>query len=72
MPFTIYFASHWTFLEQELQAVNTPLWVPPVILLLMILLFVWGLTRGDVLDENLPDVGGSTVEIRQQDEVESH
>lgn len=35
---------------------GTPIWVPASLLVLVLLMFVWGLTRGNVKDENLPDL----------------
>ncbi len=36
-----------------LQTANTPFWVPLSLIFLMLLLLVWGLTRGNVRNENL-------------------
>lgn len=38
----------------ETPAVDTPLWVPLTILILILLMLLWGLTRGNVKDENRP------------------
>ena len=66
MHLTILYSAQWAFSELELPAANTPFWVPLTILILMILLFVWGLTRGNVLDENLPNMEGSAAEKAEQ------
>ncbi|MFN2302210.1 MAG: hypothetical protein ACK2TV_00620 [Anaerolineales bacterium] len=41
------------FFEEAPISTYTPLWVPIAILVLMVLLFIWGITRGNVKDENL-------------------
>ncbi|MFN2303192.1 MAG: hypothetical protein ACK2TV_05600 [Anaerolineales bacterium] len=47
------------FFDEAPISTNTPIWVPIAILILMVLLFVWGITRGNVKDENLPHVDDS-------------
>jgi hypothetical protein len=43
-------------LSEEVQvSTQTPIWVPFTILTLILLLFIWGMTRGNVKDENYPD-----------------
>jgi nitrogen fixation-related uncharacterized protein len=37
------------------QAAATPLWVPIALILLILLMLLWGLTRGNVKDENRPE-----------------
>lgn len=68
----IHFASQWAFSEEVEIATVTPLWVPITILLLVLLIFVWGLTRGNVLDENMPEVDGNSSAIDQIDNEGSH
>ena len=42
-------------LSEEVQvSTQTPIWVPFIILTLILLLFIWGMTRGNVKDENFP------------------
>lgn len=72
MPLTHLYSAQWAFIEQGQSAADTPFWVPLTIIILMILLFVWGLTRGNVLDENLPDMDGSAGEKQHQGDVETH
>ena len=67
MPLFIHIASQWAFSEEVELATATPLWVPITILLLVLLIFVWGLTRGNVLDENMPEVDGYSSGIDQHD-----
>ncbi len=64
MPYILVYASQFARMEEELAAAATPLWVPLIVSLLVTLLFVWGLTRGNVLDENLPEA----VQARSSDE----
>ena len=41
--------------ESVPQTNLSPIVVPIAILVLMVLLYVWGLTRGNVRDENMPN-----------------
>lgn len=50
------------FSEEAQIATHTPIWVPITIVVLILLLFLWGMTRGNVKDENLPHI----------DEAENH
>jgi hypothetical protein len=50
------------FFQEGQTSINTPIWVPIAILVLMVLLFLWGITRGNVKDENLPNA----------DDIEEH
>ncbi|MFN2137125.1 MAG: hypothetical protein ACK2UK_14295 [Candidatus Promineifilaceae bacterium] len=47
-----------TFLisEETPQAALNPFWVPVVLFILVLLIFVWGMTRGTMRDETLPPV----------------
>ena len=44
------------FSEEMQPTTHTPIWVPIIILVLILLLFLWGMTRGNVMDENLPSI----------------
>ena len=49
-------------LETEVvQAAATPFWVPAVLFILILLMLLWGLTRGNVQDENRPDMGNQAM-----------
>lgn len=48
--------SQLAFSEEVQITTNTPIWVPITILVLIVLLFLWGTTRGNVRDENLPHI----------------
>ncbi len=51
-----YFASLWSFSEPVKQVSSSPIWVPLALGFLVLLIFLWGLTRGNVKDENIPDL----------------
>lgn len=61
----------FTAVQHQLEA-STPIWVPIILFVLMILIFVWGLTRGNVLDENRPASGGSSDHNEAHGEGELH
>jgi nitrogen fixation-related uncharacterized protein len=46
--------------ETAVQATSTPIWVPLLIFVLILLLLWWGLTRGRVYDENFPRDAATT------------
>jgi hypothetical protein len=50
------FTLQQAFSEQVQVATPTPIWVPITILALIVLLFLWGTTRSNVKDENLPQI----------------
>lgn len=72
MPLIIYFASLWSLSEPVKQTSSTPIMVPVFLSLLMLAIFLWGLTRGNVKDENLPDLESSGGVDDQHDDPQHH
>ena len=56
MLLNVFFMIQLAFSEEVQIATQTPIWVPFTILTLILLLFIWGMTRGNVKDENFPDI----------------
>ena len=62
MMLNVLFTLQQAFSEEVPVTTPTPIWVPITIVVLIVLLFVWGMTRGNIKDENFPRI----------DDVENH
>lgn len=56
MMFNALYSLQQAFSEEAQLVTHTPIWVPITILVLILLLFLWGITRGNVKDENIPHI----------------
>jgi hypothetical protein len=59
-------------IQEQPQNLGTPIWVPAAIVILMLVLFVWGITRADVIDENLPDADSHELAGGAHDDENDH
>lgn len=71
MPLLMYLAFLLVSSEEVPQASSTPIIVPIALVILVVLIFVWGVTRGNIEDENLIQIEGAT-DHSAHDEVDAH